>query len=146
MKRRFSCLAAIAAAAALTVMPQANATEVMSIDSQEVVVTTTVPSLNGKFTIIPNPVIRPSTGINIYWDGENVTDTTLHIYNTSGGLVAGVDIKDAGAGDIRRRRIGVWNLRNTHGRQLSAGRYLLRGTLTTAGGESMLVRLTVDLR
>ena len=105
-----------------------------------------LPEAAGAFTVIPNPVVRPG-GVTLYWQGKRLQNDALSVYDAStNNLVAGIDIADRGAVGDARRRVGVWNLRDSNGRPVQAGRYTVRGALKTHGGESARVELTVDVR
>jgi len=102
------------------------------------------------FTAIPNPAVRSSSAgaISFFWQGKRVIDAVFPVYDASDELVAGLEINDRGArsSDAARRRVGTWNLRDLYGRPLPAGRYTVRGVLTTSDGDKERVGLTVEIR
>ncbi|MCL2182591.1 MAG: CAP domain-containing protein [Chitinispirillia bacterium] len=105
----------------------------------------TGPEAAGNFTVIPSTAVRPG-GVTFYRQGSRVTPAALPVYNSSGNIVAGVEVTDRGAVGNTRRRAGVWNLRDLDGRPVPAGRYTVRGVLKTQSGETVRVELTVDVR
>jgi len=99
------------------------------------------------FTAIPNPAVRSSAAraISFFWQGERVLDAVFPIYDAANNLVAGIEISDRTARGARRR-ISTWDLRDLDGRPLPAGRYTVRGILTTSNGDKERVGLTVEIR
>ena len=103
------------------------------------------PAAAGKFSIIPNPAVRPVFGINFYWQGPAFTPSVLQIYNSSGKFVTGVRVaRSSGASD--RSRIGVWDLKGLDGKAVPAGRYTVRCALNRHSGDPMPVGIVVDVR
>ena len=104
--------------------------------------------LTGEFTAGPNPVARSSGGVNFFWQGKRIQNAELTIFDVSGNAVNKIKIKDINdANDNNVRRIvGSWDLRDSKGRFVSEGTYLVRGTVTDVSGKKERVSLLVGVR
>ena len=103
-------------------------------------------ALSGEFTAGPNPVEKSAGRVDIFRQGKPVQNGTLTIFDASGSMVNRIKITDnanrrdamhcvstmAGSTDSRRI-VGSWDLKDTRGRQVSEGTYLVRGVVTIDG-------------
>jgi hypothetical protein len=102
----------------------------------------------------PNPVSRQSGGVNLFWDGVEIKNGNLLVYDASGNFIKKIKITDRRDGlrpsaiaDIHNRRwVGEWDLRDRKGRLVSEGSYLIRGTVVTRGGKREKVSLILGVR
>ncbi|MDR2578969.1 MAG: InlB B-repeat-containing protein [Chitinispirillales bacterium] len=104
--------------------------------------------LAGEFTAGPNPVARSLGVVNLYRQGRRVNSGVLTIYDASGNVVNRVNISDTltDGGSQGRRIVGSWDLTDARGRPVSEGVYLVRGTITAAGGVRERVSVVVGVR
>ncbi|MDR3012276.1 MAG: YDG domain-containing protein [Chitinispirillales bacterium] len=101
---------------------------------------------SGEFTVGPNPVDRLSGVVNFYRQGRRVNDAVLTIFDAFGNVVNRIGIADVGTDFIQSRVVGSWDLTSTDGRPVSAGTYLLRGTVATADGSRERVSVIIGVR
>jgi hypothetical protein len=104
---------------------------------------------SGNFTVIPNPVVTTSSSgtVAFFWQGQRlVGDAALPIYDASGKVVNGIEIKDPASASTSKRRVASWRLRDLDGRPVPKGRYTVRGVLTTSTGEKERVEVQFDVR
>jgi len=105
-----------------------------------------VPALCGELTVGPNPVSKSSDAVNFFRQGSRIENALLLVYDASGNVAGKVTIKDTlPAGDTGRRIVGSWNLKDTKGRQVSEGTYLVKGVVKVYGGKRELVLLNVGV-
>ncbi|MDR2578334.1 MAG: YDG domain-containing protein [Chitinispirillales bacterium] len=106
----------------------------------------------GEFTAGPNPVPRSSGEIAFYWQGRQIEDGVLTVYDAAGNAVNRVRITDNAdrprppviAGS--RRVVGTWDLRDNRGRPVADGTYLVRGAITVNGGSKERVSIMIGVR
>jgi uncharacterized repeat protein (TIGR02543 family) len=103
------------------------------------------------FTVGPNPLAkRSASAVNFYYDGGVIENASLSIYNASGSVVLKnlpiYDNFNSNANAESRRQVGAWDLRDSGGRLVPAGTYLVRGVVRVAGGRSERVSLVVGVR
>jgi hypothetical protein len=92
--------------------------------------------LSARFTAGPNPANRNGGGVNFFWNGKQLRDGTLTIFDVSGNTVNTISVNDpAAVGNRSRRPVGSWDLTDRRGRPVSAGAYLVRGSVTTSDGK-----------
>jgi hypothetical protein len=104
---------------------------------------------SGNFTVMPNPVVMTSSSgtAAFFWQGARLASgTVLPVYNASGDIINGIEIKDPASASTSKRRIASWNLRDLDGRPAPKGRYTVRGVLTTSDGSKERVELSFDVR
>jgi hypothetical protein len=104
---------------------------------------------SGNFTVMPNPVVMTSSSgtAAFFWQGARLASgTVLPVYNASGDIINGIEIKDPASASPSKRRIASWNLRDLDGRPAPKGRYTVRGVLTTSDGGKERVELSFDIR
>jgi uncharacterized repeat protein (TIGR02543 family) len=103
--------------------------------------------LTAEFTAGPNPAGRSSDAVNFFRYGSRVESAALSIYDASGNTVSNLRIKDDNAlGDIGKRTVGSWDLRDKNGRRVSEGVYLIKGVLKTSGGKRERVSAVVGVK
>ncbi|MDR0307255.1 MAG: leucine-rich repeat protein [Chitinispirillales bacterium] len=103
-------------------------------------------SMTSEFTAGPNPVAKSAGAVNFYRQGKSVENGTLTIFNASGSVVNRIRITDKSAGELSRRQIGTWNLKDTKGRSVSEGTYLVRGSVKTSDGKTEKVSFMLGVR
>ena len=121
------------------VIPQTKPTD-------EATVISPVSQLTGEFTAGPNPVAKQSGSVNFYRQGKRVANCELRIYDATGNIVNKVKINDKAIGTQARRQVGTWDLRDTKGRLVSEGTYLVKGVVKTLDGKSEKVSVIVGVR
>jgi endo-1,4-beta-xylanase len=120
-----------------------------------------------KFTAGPNPASKSSGKMEFYRVGKRVNNAELRIYDVSGNIVNRVRINDnanqradrhpplrttnPAVGDdgdrpAARRIVGSWDLKDTKGRPVPEGTYLVFGTLFTIDGERERISLMIGVR
>jgi len=99
-----------------------------------------------EFTAGPNPVYKKSGKITFYRRGNRAVDGELRIYDVTGNVVSRVTINDRESLDLARRKVGVWDLMDRNGRQVSEGTYLVRGVVKTSDGKKENVSVIVGVR
>jgi len=116
------------------------------------------------FTAGPNPVSKSSGMVNFFvgaplagardasgarnapFGNTPTVRGTLKIYDASGKVINNVRISDkAITGNGTKRAVGSWNLRDTKGRLVSEGTYLVKGTIIVNGKKEM-VSVTLGVR
>jgi hypothetical protein len=102
--------------------------------------------LAGEFTAGSNPVSRQSGIINFYRQGKQVASGELSIYDISGNIINKVKISDMAIDNQLRRKVGSWDLRDSKGRYVSEGTYLVKGVLKTSEGKREKVSLIISVR
>ena len=116
-------------------------------NSGETVVVAPVAPLTGEFTAGPNPVSKLSGAVNFFRQGKRIESGALVIYGASGNVVRKINISDkAVIGNNDRRIVGLWDLRDSKGRTVSVGTYLVKGAVITSGGKSEKVSLIIGVR
>jgi hypothetical protein len=92
--------------------------------------------LAAHFTAGPNPVNRNGGLVNFFWNGKQLKDGTLTVFDVSGNAVNRISVNDqtAAIGNRSRRSVGSWDLTDRRGRPVSEGAYLVRGSVTTSDG------------
>jgi hypothetical protein len=67
-------------------------------------------------------------------------------WRARGNLVRKLEIRDEVFDCFQKRLVGVWDLKNSQGRLVSGGTYMVRGLLETANNERIEVVLLVGVR
>jgi uncharacterized repeat protein (TIGR02543 family) len=114
--------------------------------SAEAAVVSPVSPLTAEFTAGPNPVMRSSGKVNFFRNGSRVAYATLSIYDASGSVVRKIRVIDDAVGSQSRRKVSSWNLRDSKGRLVSDGTYVVKGVLKTSGGNRERVSVVVGVR
>jgi hypothetical protein len=129
------------------------------VDNVAVVVP--VNKMTAQFTAGPNPVSRSSGVINFFWQGRQIDNASLTIFDASGNVVNTISIPSCMGNRPRspatsestttvntqdRRLIGTWNLTDTKGRPVSEGTYLARGVVTMLDGKRERVSVIIGVR
>jgi hypothetical protein len=105
-----------------------------------------------EFTLGPNPVSRHShissvvNSVSFFWQGTAIENTTLSIYNESGTFIRRIRVGDTSTGNVERRFVGDWDLTDSRGRQIPAGNYVVKGTVTTKNREKVRVSQVIGVR
>jgi len=115
-------------------------------EEKDVVVMAPITVSAGEFTVGPNPVAKQSGVVSFFRLGSRVESATLSVYDASGNVVNRVKISDKASGNQSRRTVGSWDLRDTKGRAVSDGTYLVKGVIKTVDGNSEKVSLIVGVR
>ncbi|MCL2690226.1 MAG: M6 family metalloprotease domain-containing protein [Chitinispirillia bacterium] len=88
----------------------------------------------GELTAGPNPASRQSNTVSLFWQGRRIQSASLSVFDASGNVVvSSVSIRDNAAGASERRQVGSWNLKDSKGRTVAEGTYLVKGTITVDG-------------
>jgi len=103
-------------------------------------------ALSAQFTAGPNPVAKSAGTVIFFWQGKEIKNTVLSIYDASGNLVNKVSVSDKTTGKSERRRVGSWNLKDSKGRAVSEGTYVVKGTIKTGGGNRERVSLMIGVK
>jgi hypothetical protein len=113
----------------------------------EMAVVAPVGSVTGEFTAGPNPVGKSSGGIAFFWQGKRIKGGSLTVYDAAGNVVKKVTIKDnAVTGNTGKRAVGSWDLKDSKGRLVSDGTYLVKGKIAASGGKAERVSVVVGVR
>ena len=112
----------------------------------EVVVVAPVSIFAGEFIAGPNPVGRSSGGIAFFWQGGSLSGGSLVVYDASGNVVRKLGVKDNAIGNAGKRAVGSWDLKDSKGRPVSEGTYLVKGKIVTSGGKGERVSAVVGVR
>ena len=103
--------------------------------------------LSGEFAAGPNPVGRSSGGMVFFWNGKALSGGTLTVYDAAGNVVKKIIIKDnAVTGNLSKRAVGSWDLKDGNGHPVSEGTYLVRGQVATFDGKSERAAVVVGVR
>jgi hypothetical protein len=105
-----------------------------------------VVALTAELTVGPNPASRSSDALNFFRHGSRVAYATLSIYDASGNIVRKIRVIDDAVDSQSRRKVSSWNLRDSKGRLVSDGTYLVKGVLKTSGGNRERVSVVVGVR
>jgi uncharacterized repeat protein (TIGR02543 family) len=99
------------------------------------------------FTAGPNPAPRSSGSVAFFRQGALIVSASLTVYDAAGNVVRALSIRDNAVGTQSKRRVGSWDLKDATGRLVPGGTYLVKGTITAAGGKSSQnVSLLVGVR
>jgi hypothetical protein len=100
-----------------------------------------------RFSAGPNPVSRQTGVVNFFWEGEEIKNGTLSIYNASGNRIRKINVNnDKGGADFSRRVICSWNLMDQSSRPVPAGNYLVIGTITTRSNKKEEVSVMMSVQ
>ena len=94
----------------------------------------------------PNPVAKQSGGVNFFRQGKIIESGTLYVYDATGSLVKKVAIKDKFAGSSGNRSVGAWDLRDSKGRPVPEGGYVVKGAVSTKDGKKEMVSLILGVK
>jgi uncharacterized repeat protein (TIGR02543 family) len=140
--RDFACIKSTNDVSVLTpdrVIPQTKPKE-------EATVIAPVTALSGEFTAGPNPVAKQSGIVNFFRQGKRVSNSELRIYDATGNVISKVKINDKALNSQAKRIVGSWDLKDTKGRLLSEGTYLVKGVVKTSDGKSEKVSVILGVR
>jgi hypothetical protein len=99
------------------------------------------------FTAGPNPANRDGGTINFFWNGKQLRNGTLTVFDASGNAVNRASISDnAGITSNAQRIVASWDLTTRRGRKVVEGTYLVRGVITTVDGKRERITLVVGVR
>jgi len=99
----------------------------------------------GEFIAGPNVVSRGET-VKIFRVGKYVSSAMFMVYDASGNLVSRIKMKDSAVGSQSKRVVGFWDLKDTKGRVVSEGTYLIKGTAVTSDGKREKISLMIGVR
>ena len=102
-------------------------------------------ALSAMFTAGPNPVSRSAGSVKLFWQGKEIMGGSLSIFDANGNLVSKVSLSDKGA-STDRREVGSWSLRDSKGRSVSEGTYLIRGVIVGRDGSKSRVACKIGVR
>jgi hypothetical protein len=105
-----------------------------------------VSAFSSEFTVGPNPVAKQSGEVKFFRQGKSINNATLYIYNASGSRVNKINISDKSIGKSDRREVGRWNLKDSKGRAVSEGTYLVKGVISTRDGKREKVSLILGIQ
>jgi len=94
----------------------------------------------------PNPVSKSAGQAVLFRHGKPVKDATLTVYDASGNAVRKIKVTDNGQAGLARREIGVWDLKNSKGRRVSTGSYVIKGKLVTVDGDEEKISTVIGVR
>jgi len=112
----------------------------------KVAVISPVAAISAEFTAGPNPVARQSGGVSFFRDGAGIGNATLYVYDASGNFVRKIGLSDKSAGGFGKRAVGAWDLRDSKGRLVPEGSYVVRGVISTKAGAPEKVSLLLGVR
>jgi hypothetical protein len=115
------------------------------ITDNEAVVLPPLTVLSSEFTAGPNPVARSAGAVGFYRQGGSVFGE-LAVYDVSGNVIRKISITDKSIGNVSRRLVGEWDLRDAKGYLVSEGTYLVRGAVKTADGKKEKVSVILGVR
>jgi flagellar hook assembly protein FlgD len=75
-----------------------------------------------------------------------VDNATLTVYDASGNVVSKVRVSDKALGTQDRRQVAEWNLKDSKGRLVPEGAYLVRGVVKTGDGKRERWSVVVGVR
>jgi len=105
-------------------------------------------ALTAEFSVGPNPADRSSGEVRFFRNGSRIKSAALYVYDATGSAIGKLSIRDnaaAGSNGVRRY-IGSWDLRDASGKTVSAGTYLVKGTIKTTDGKKENVSVVVGVR
>jgi len=111
----------------------------------KVAVISPIAALTVEFTAGPNPVARQSGGVSFFRDGKSIGNAALYVYDASGNFVRKIGISDNSAGGLGKRVVGAWDLRDSKGRLVSEGSYVVKGVISTKAGTREKVSLIIGV-
>jgi len=113
----------------------------------EVAVVAPAAVLSGELAVGPNPVSKSSGGVAFFWNGKQIKNGALTVYDASGNVVRKLVVKDnAVTGGVVKRAVGSWDLRDARGRPVSEGTYLVKGRVVAFGGRAERAAVVVGVR
>jgi len=102
---------------------------------------------SNRFTAGPNPASKQVGVINFFWEGEEIKNGMLSIYNASGNLIRKINVNnDKKISDFSRRVICSWDMLDQSSRPVPAGNYLVVGTVTTRDSKKEAVSVMLSVR
>jgi len=102
--------------------------------------------LAGEFTAGPNPVARSASSVTFFRQGKWVQSAMLTIFDASGNVINKIRITDNALNTQERREVGSWDLKDSKGRSVAEGTYLIRGVVTTSDGKKERVSVMLGVR
>jgi len=110
-----------------------------------VAVVSPIAALTVEFTAGPNPVARQSGSVSFFRNGNAIGNSTLYIYDASGNFVRKISVSDNSAGGLGKRVVGAWDLRDSKGRLVPEGSYVVKGVISTKAGTREKVSLVIGV-
>jgi flagellar hook assembly protein FlgD len=118
------------------------------VDMQRYSLTRPIGVVRGKnnFTPRKSPASKRSGNIGFFLDGDAIKSGELFVYDASGNMVRKVRIEErTGATAYGKRVVGEWDLKDSEGRAVAEGSYLVRGVITSNNGASESVSTMVGV-
>ena len=97
------------------------------------------------FAIGPN-MAKKGEIVKIFRIGKSIGNGVLTVYDASGNPVSRINIRDNAFGNQDKRAVASWNLKDTKGRFVSEGTYIVRGTVVTSDGKREKISLMIGVR
>jgi len=98
----------------------------------------------GELTAGPNPSALQSGKVNFFRTGAPLKSGKLIIYDAAGKTVGKITVNDNAAAG--KRQVASWNLKDTKGRLVSDGTYVVKGVINTKAGKSEKVSIILGIR
>ena len=136
---------AVFAAAPVSVLTPGRKTPQIKIEEEAVVIPPAVITA-GEFAAGPNPVPKRSGIVNFFRLGRRVAACELRIYDATGNIINRIKISDNAFGNLSKRIVGSWDLKDAKGRPVSEGTYLVKGVVKTSDGKSEKISLLLSIR
>jgi TfoX/Sxy family transcriptional regulator of competence genes len=105
-----------------------------------------VSKLAAEFTAGPNPISKHSVEVKFFRHGSGINNASLYIYDAYGNRVNKINISDKSIGKSDRREVGRWDLKDSKGRAVAEGSYLVKGTITARDGKKEKISLILGVR
>jgi len=107
-------------------------------------------TLTAGVAVGPNPVSKSFGAVSFFRSGSRITSASLYVYDAFGNVVKKIAIRDDAVGNNNKqsthRNVGSWDLRDSKGRTVPEGTYLLKGTVKASGGKTERVSAVVGIR
>ena len=98
-----------------------------------------------KLTVGPNPTAKSVGFTKFFWEGKAIKGTTLSIYDVSGNFVTRVRISGNGNKTSAKRVVGSWNLKDSKGRVVTNGSYVVKGLIIAKNGERKNISIVIGV-
>jgi Leucine-rich repeat (LRR) protein len=103
-------------------------------------------AFTSEFTAGPNPATKSAGTVGFFRQGKRIYDCELRIYDASGNFINKVKIRDKVFSNKSRHQVGSWNLKDSKGRQVAEGTYVVKGVIKTADGNREKVSVILGIR
>ncbi|MCL2690222.1 MAG: hypothetical protein FWE57_10320 [Chitinispirillia bacterium] len=99
-----------------------------------------------KYNLADGVILNTPREVNFFWQGKSIENGTLYIYSASGNLVRKINISDKSTGKSDRREVGSWDLKDSRGRTVSEGTYVVKSTIKGKDGKKEKISLVFGVR